>query len=168
MSRFLIPFLCLFFVTLPVATANPSTLEFSKSGVTQNQAGEAQHDLTGYWKYGDDRVLYLTQKGSNVRSRYIQQTPDYAHFAEEIDFSANIVGNLLHGVQLIRLPWPMHNKCPVDMHVGIGLTMNESRTSLTGFRASRTVNLINCTVESGEPVQIEYTRMLDIDGKPKK
>lgn len=168
MSRRIFLLLGLIFTAVPNATANPLVAETNKSNSAQNQSSEARYDLTGYWKYGDDRVLYFTHKGSNLRSHHTKRAPDYAHLAKEIDFSANIAGNLVHGVQKIRLPWPMHNRCPADMNVGIGLTMNDSYTKLTGFRASRTVNLVDCTVGRGEPDRIEYTRMLDANGKPKK
>ncbi len=168
MSWRIFPCMSLIAIASTNVAANPPSAQTEMNILAQGQSNEAQHDLTGYWKYGDDRVLYFTQEGSKLRSRHIKQAPDYAHFAGDIDFSANIVGDLVHGVQQIRLIWPMHNRCSANMPVGMGLTINESHTKLTGFRSSRTVNLADCSVSRGEPDRIEYTRVLDANGKPKR
>lgn len=131
-------------------------------------ADSVQYDLTGYWKYGDNRILYLTQDGPKLTSHHTKQTPDYAHFADELDFTATVLGDLVHGAHLIRLPWPMHGKCPLDMWVGIGLTINDDQTVMTGFRGHRTVDLVTCEVSNGSTRSFVYHRMLDAEGNPLK
>ncbi|MEH6756005.1 MAG: hypothetical protein V7676_00675 [Parasphingorhabdus sp.] len=126
------------------------------------------YDLTGYWKYGDNRILYLTQNGVNLESRHTKRTTDFVHEADEVDFTATLRGNLVYGAHLIRLSWAMHNICPVDLWVGMGLTVNDEQTKLTGFRGHRTVNLKTCKVEDQPPRDFVYTRMLDEKGHPLK
>lgn len=126
------------------------------------------YDLTGYWKYGDNRILYFTHDGLSLTSHHTKQTTDFVHAAQEVDFTATIHDNLVYGAHLIRLSWPMHNICPVDMWVGMGLTVNDDQTMLTGFRGHRTVNLKSCKVERQAPLSFVYTRMLDANGDPQK
>jgi len=126
----------------------------------------AENDLSGYWKYDDDRIVYITQDGLNLRSRHIKDATDFAHYAEEINFTATVRDDLVYGAHLIRLSWPQHRICPVDMWVGLGLTVNDDHTKLTGFRGHRTVNLVSCEIEIQPPVSLVYTRMLGADGVP--
>jgi hypothetical protein len=145
--------------------AKPATEQSTKASTPT--AGSA-FDLTGYWKYGDDRVLYFKQDGSVLKSRHKERTKNHAHFADEIDFKATIRDDLVHGAHLIRLSWGMHSKCPLDLWVGMGLTLNQEHTKLTGFRGHRTVDLVTCKAKTEPPQSLVYTRMLDAEGNPLK
>lgn len=148
------------------AQIKPGTANPIQETAAVSQPLEAPEDLTGYWKQGKHRILYFRQDGSKLISRHVKRTRVLAYDAEDIDFSATVHGNLVYGAHLNRLSRSMHRKCPVDMWVGIGLTVSEDYTRLTGFRGDRSVNLANCKVTSTNSVPFVYTRMLDSQGQP--
>jgi len=125
-------------------------------------------DLTGYWRYGTNRILYFAQEGASLTSRHTKQTSDFVHYKNEVDFTATIAGDQLTGRHLSRLSPSAHKKCPVDMWVNIGLTVNEQATKLTGFRQAKSVDLKSCVVSPNGRAALEYTRMLDDEGNPLK
>lgn len=143
-----------------------SLFAFALATMPQSVLATPEHDLTGYWKNDNGHVLYFKQDESVLNSFHTKETADYVHYAEEIDFTASVLGNLVHGAHLIRLSWPLHRKCPLDMWVGMGLTLNADRTRLTGFRGHRTVDLINCEINTEATRSFSYTRMLDVNGDP--
>ena len=159
--------LSILFITVAISTQNASAEPASaqSTAVAPTTANNA-FDLTGFWKYGDDRILYFTQDGAILESRHKERTKDHAHYADEIDFKATIRDDLVHGAHLIRLSWGMHSKCPLDMWVGMGLTLNQDHTKLTGFRGHRTVDLVTCKPKTEPPRPLVYTRMLDTKGNP--
>lgn len=135
------------------------------SGVTtQAQADgreQAENDLTGYWQQGDGQIFYFTQEGSRLTSRHPKRSA--RNDENDIDFTATIRGNLVYGAHRGPFSRAMQKKCSLQIWVGMGLTVNDDRTELTGFRGDRIVDPKTCSAKDSAPVKLVYTRMAAVD-----
>lgn len=118
---------------------------------------QAESALTGYWQQDDGQIFYFTQEGSSLTSRHAQRSA--GHTESEVDFTATIYGNLIYGAHRSPHSRAMQEKCAQQIWVGMGLTLNDDRTELTGFRGDRIVDPKTCSVRDSDPVGLVYTRI---------
>ncbi len=122
---------------------------------------QAENDLTGYWQQGDGQIFYFTQEGSRLTSRHPKRSA--RNEENDIDFTATVHGNLIYGAHRGPFSRAMQKKCSLQIWVGMGLTLNDDRTELTGFRGDRIVDSKTCSAKDSDPVKLVYTRMADVD-----
>lgn len=125
----------------------------------ESQKGES--DLTGYWQQADGQILYFTQEGSSLTSRY--EKASASNDENDIDFTATVHGNLIYGAHRGPFSQVMQKKCALQIWVGMGLTLSDDGTELTGFRGDRIVDLKTCSAKNSDPVEVVYTRIADSD-----
>ena len=114
-------------------------------------------DLTGYWQQDDGQIFYFTQDGSSLTSRHSHRSANNAE--NDVDFTATIYGNLVYGAHRASFSSALLKKCSSQIWVGMGLTLNDERSKMTGFRGDRIVNPENCDVEDSDPVGLVYVRI---------
>lgn len=131
----------------------------ARSGADETQKTES--DLTGYWQQADGDILYFTQDGSSLTSRYKKRSAN--NDENDIDFTATVHGNLIYGAHRGPFSRAMQKKCSLQIWVGMGLTLSDDGTELTGFRGDRIVDLKTCSAKNSDPVGLVYTRMADSD-----
>ena len=120
---------------------------------------QAESGLTGYWQQDDGQIFYFVQEGSSLISRHAQRSA--GNNENEVDFTATIYGNLVYGAHRSPGSRAMQEKCAQQIWVGMGLTLNDDRTELTGFRGDRIVDAKGCSVKDSDPVGLVYSRIDD-------
>jgi hypothetical protein len=115
---------------------------------------QAANELTGYWQQGDGEIFHFIQEGTSLTSRGPVRSNE-----NDLDFSATIHGNLIYGAHRGPFFSAMRKKCALQIWVGMGLTLNDDRTILSGFRGDRIVDPKSCSVSYGDPVKLVYTRV---------
>jgi hypothetical protein len=145
---------CMFLALMMADGAAVQALAASDQNVVMDQA---ETDLTGHWRQGDGHIVYFTQVGSSLTSRY-SKSPT-SNVENEVDFTATIYGNLIYGAHRASFSHALQEKCSSQIWVGMGLTLNETRTELTGFRGDRIVDPESCSVEDSDPVGLVYIRI---------
>lgn len=144
-------------VLLALLTANGVAAEPLAALGTDASSPQDELDLTGYWRQADGQIFHFVQDGSSLTSRYSQATASNA--ANDVDFTATIYGNLVYGAHRAAFSRVLLEKCSSQIWVGMGLTLNDKRTELTGFRGDRIVDPENCSVEDSDPVGLVYVRV---------
>ena len=122
---------------------------------------KADSDLAGYWQQGNGEIVRFTREGSSLTSRY--QKRSASNDENDIDFTATVHGNLIYGAHRGPFSRAMQKKCAVQIWVGMGLTLSEDGTELTGFRGDRIVDPKTCSAKNSDPVKLVYTRVTDSD-----
>lgn len=146
----------------PGANNNTALLRAEAVAKMFAEASEtAESDLTGYWQAADGETFYFTQEGSSLTSRHTKRSANNAE--NEIDFTATVHGNLVYGAHRGPFSRAMEQKCSRQIWVGMGLTLNDDRNELTGFRGDRIIDPENCTARNSDPVGLVYNRIADID-----
>lgn len=120
---------------------------------------QAAPDLTGYWQQDDGQVFHFSQSGTNLTSRRSGLSADFVEIP--VDFTATIYGNLIYGAYRAPVSGERLARCASQIWVGMGLTLNEDRTKLTGFRGVRVVDPKSCNVRDSAPVGLVFTRIAD-------
>ncbi len=149
------------YVFLALMTANGVAVEARPDSERNVGMHQIETDLTGYWQQGDGQVFYFTQEGSSLTSRHSRKSA--SHVENEVDFTATIHGNLIYGAHRGPYSRAMQEKCSRQIWVGMGLTLNEGRNELTGFRGDRIVDPENCSAKNSDPVAVVYTRIADAE-----
>ena len=122
---------------------------------------KSESDLAGYWKQGNGEIVRFTREGSSLTSRY--QKRSASNDENDIDFTATVHGNLIYGAHRGPFSRAMQKKCAMQIWVGMGLTLSEDGTELTGFRGDRIVDPKTCSAKNSDPVKLVYTRVTDSD-----
>lgn len=120
-------------------------------------SAQAETDLTGYWQQDGGAIFRLLQTGSSLISRHSEQSD--SNVENQIDFTATIYGNLIYGAYRAPFSRAQLAECSHQIWVGMGLTLNDDRTRLTGFRGARILDPKTCRVTDSAPVSLVYTRM---------
>jgi|GEM_PF-847209 len=153
------------FSALMLAQGTFASAQARTDGVTgQNLAepvAQAENDLTGYWQQGNGEIVYFTQDGTSLTSRYRKRSA--SNDENDIDFTATVHGNLVYGAHRGPFSRAMQKKCALQIWVGMGLTLNEDGTELAGFRGDRVVDRKSCSTKNSDPVRLVYTRVADGD-----
>jgi hypothetical protein len=118
---------------------------------------QVEIDLTGYWQQEDGQIFYFSQDGSSLTSRHSHRSA--SNDKNDVEFTATIYGDLVYGAHRAAFSPALLEKCSSQIWVGMGLTLNDKRTALTGFRGDRIVDPENCDVEDSEPVGLAYVRI---------
>ena len=146
-------------VCLFLASIVANSIAAQPVAIPDGQAGSQQpgFDLTGYWQQEGGQIFYFTQEGASLTSRHSRRSSTSA--PNDVDFSATIYGNLVYGAHRAGFIPALPEKCSGQLWVGMGLTLNEQRSELTGFRGDRIVDPKNCTVKDSVPVRLVYVRV---------
>lgn len=118
---------------------------------------QTEFDLTGYWQQDGGQIFYFAQEGSSLTSRHMQRAA--GNDERDIDFTATVHGNLIYGAHRASFSRVLRAKCSNQIWVGMGLTVNDDRTELTGFRGDRIVDPKTCNVKDSAPVGLVYKRI---------
>ena len=145
---------CAFIVLMMPYGAAAEALSDSDKNVDLHQTGS---DLTGYWQQEDGQIFRFSQEGSILTSRHSKRSA--SNVENQIDFTATIYGNLIYGAHRASFSSALLAKCTNQIWVGMGLTLNEERTKLTGFRGNRIVDPKTCSVKDSDPVGLVYSRI---------
>lgn len=146
-------------VFLALLMANGAAAQALPASDKNHNMQQTDSDLTGYWRQDDGQIFYFTHEGSSLTSRRSQRSTN--NHESEVDFTATIYGNLIYGAHRASFSRAMQEKCLGQIWVGMGLTLNDGRTELTGFRGDRIVDLKTCSVKDSDPVGLVYTRIDD-------
>lgn len=149
------------YIFLALVTANAVAAQELPDANNNASMPQVEFDLTGYWQQGDGQIFYFSQDGSSLTSRYPKRSA--RNNENEIDFTATIHGNLVYGAHRASFARALQEKCSSQIWVGMGLTLNDGRTELTGFRGDRIVDPKNCSVKDSHPLGLVYTRVVDFD-----
>ena len=122
---------------------------------------KSDSDLAGSWQQGNGELVRFTREGSSLTSRY--QKRSASNDENDIDFTATVHGNLIYGAHRGPFSRAMQKKCAMQIWVGMGLTLSEDGTELTGFRGDRIVDPKTCSAKNSDPVKLVYTRVTDSD-----
>ena len=144
---------------LALVMANGVTAQPLPAPDKNGSAHQSGSDLTGYWQQDDGQIFYFVQEGTSLISRHAQRSA--GNNENEVDFTATIYGNLVYGAHRSPGSRAMQEKCAQQIWVGMGLTLNDDRTELTGFRGVRIVDAKGCSVKDSDPVGLVYSRIDD-------
>ncbi len=72
------------------AAAQPSSSDTKPLDVAPNQSIEDQKDFMGYWKRGDNQILYFTHKGVSLVSHQTNKASGLTYDAAKVDFTATV------------------------------------------------------------------------------
>lgn len=145
---------CVFLALAMAQGAAAQTLPATDKNISSQQV---EIDLTGYWQQEDGQIFYFSQDGSSLISRHSHRSASNAE--NDVDFTATIYGNLVYGAHRAAFSPALLEKCSSQIWVGMGLTLNDKRTELTGFRGDRIVDPENCDVDDSDPIGLAYVRI---------
>jgi hypothetical protein len=115
---------------------------------------QAANDLTGYWQQGGGQIFHFIQEGTSLTSRHPARNNE-----NDLEFSATVHGSLIYGAHRGPFSRAMQKKCARQIWVGMGLTLSDDRTKLTGFRGDRIIDPKTCSARYSDPVKLVYTRV---------
>ena len=161
------------YVVLGLMTANGVAVQAGPVAKLQAEAvpeqindgsDQVEPDLTGYWQQDDGQIFYFEHSGSSLVSRHVKRSA--RNNENDIDFTATVHGNLIYGAHRGPFSRAMQEKCSNQIWVGMGLTLNDGRNQLAGFRGDRAVDPKNCSAKNADTVALVYTKVADEEGNP--